>query len=161
MSEILLHQRLRTGGVTAIIGLVALIVVGMMATIVSAASSSRSAVVPIISYAVPILMVILVLLSLRVDIMVVHDARGIGLEIRYGFGLLRQRFAPDTIVSSAAVDMSLVQMGGWGYRGSLRLLKYAALATRRGPALELNLSRGRRFIVTVDNPVLFVTALGR
>ena len=52
-----------------------------------------------------------------------------------------------------------MQTGGWGYRGSLRLFKRAALVTRRGEALELTLTRKRRFIVTVDDPAVFVAAL--
>jgi hypothetical protein len=50
-------------------------------------------------------------------------------------------------------------MGGWGYRGSLKLFRRAALATRRGEALEIQLIGKRRFIVTVDNPEDYVAAL--
>lgn len=39
---------------------------------------------------------------------------------------------------------------GWGYRGSLRLFGAAAWVLGRGPALELDLVDGKRFIVTVD-----------
>ena len=38
------------------------------------------------------------------------------------------------------------------------LIKYAALATRRGDALVLSLSGGRRFAVTVDEPEAFASA---
>jgi hypothetical protein len=40
---------------------------------------------------------------------------------------------------------------GLGYRGSLRLFRRAAWVLRTGPALELDLSRGRRFTITVDD----------
>ncbi|HEY2577822.1 MAG TPA: hypothetical protein VGI74_16065 [Streptosporangiaceae bacterium] len=42
--------------------------------------------------------------------------------------------------------------GGWGYRGSLRWQKAAALNVRRGPGLRLKLDGGRRFLITVDDP---------
>ena len=45
--------------------------------------------------------------------------------------------------------------GGWGYRGSLRWQKAAALNVRRGPGLRLKLdgvTGERRFLVTVDQP---------
>lgn len=39
---------------------------------------------------------------------------------------------------------------GWGYRGSLRLFGAAAWVLGRGPALELDLAGGKRFLVTVQ-----------
>lgn len=52
------------------------------------------------------------------------------------------------------VDFKPLQWGyasGWGYRGSLRLFGKAAWVLRAGPALELDLTGGRRFMVTVDD----------
>jgi hypothetical protein len=55
---------------------------------------------------------------------------------------------------------SLGISSGWGYRGSLRLFRRAAWVVRSGPALELDLSRGRRLTVTVDDPEGALVALG-
>jgi hypothetical protein len=48
-------------------------------------------------------------------------------------------------------DLRPVRYGGWGYRGSLRLLKRAAVILRRGPGVIFALTGNRRFIVTVDD----------
>ncbi len=48
-------------------------------------------------------------------------------------------------------DLRPVRYGGWGYRGSLRLLKKAAVMLRRGPGVIFALSRDRRYIITVDD----------
>src|SRR5579863_818821 len=59
------------------------------------------------------------------------------------------------IPSIRAVELANVdppKSGGWGYRGSLRWQKAAALNVRRGPGLRLKLDGGRRFLITVDDP---------
>ena len=48
-------------------------------------------------------------------------------------------------------DLRPVRYGGWGYRGSLRLLKKAAVVLRRGPGVIFALTGERRYIVTVDD----------
>ena len=48
-------------------------------------------------------------------------------------------------------DLRPVRYGGWGYRGSLRVLKKAAVVLRRGPAVIFALTGNRRYIVTVDD----------
>ena len=48
-------------------------------------------------------------------------------------------------------DLRPVRYGGWGYRGSLRLLKKAAIVLRRGDGVIFALTRNRRFVVTVDD----------
>ena len=48
-------------------------------------------------------------------------------------------------------DLRPVRYGGWGYRGSLRLLKKAAVVLRRGPGVIFALTGDRRYIVTVDD----------
>ena len=48
-------------------------------------------------------------------------------------------------------DLRPVRYGGWGYRGSLRLLKKAAVILRRGPGVIFALTGDRRYIVTVDD----------
>jgi hypothetical protein len=49
-------------------------------------------------------------------------------------------------------DIAPLRYGGWGYRGSLRLYRRAALVLRRGPGLRVKLRDGRVFVVTVDDP---------
>ena len=48
-------------------------------------------------------------------------------------------------------DLRPVRYGGWGYRGSLRLLKRAAVILRRGDGVIFALTGDRRYIVTVDD----------
>jgi hypothetical protein len=48
-------------------------------------------------------------------------------------------------------DLRPVRYGGWGYRGSLRVLKKAAVVLRRGPGVIFALTGDRRYIVTVDD----------
>jgi hypothetical protein len=105
-------------------------------------------------------MAVLALGSWRIIVRVLDGASGRSLEILYGPGpLVRQMFRPEQILGANAQRLSFGQMGGWGYRGSLRLFKYAALSTRSGDALMLSLVGGRRFVVTVDEPEAFAAAL--
>jgi hypothetical protein len=109
---------------------------------------------------VVILLAFVLFLFWRVIVRVVETPEGRALEVLYGpGGFVRQTFGPDELEEAYARDFSFAQMGGWGYRGSLRLLRRAALVTRRGEALELMLAGKRRFIVTVNEPADFVTAL--
>ncbi len=48
-------------------------------------------------------------------------------------------------------DLRPARYGGYGYRGSLRLLKRAAVILRRGPGVIFALTGNRRFVVTVDD----------
>jgi hypothetical protein len=48
-------------------------------------------------------------------------------------------------------DLRPVRYGGWGYRGSLHLLKKAAVVLRRGEGVIFALTGNRRFILTVDD----------
>lgn len=85
-----------------------------------------------------------------------------GLTIKYG--ALRwptQTIALDRIDKASAIDVNPVQWGGWGYRGSLRLFKRAAVNLRKGPGIRLDLKRGRTFVVTVDEPALGVNVLNQ
>ena len=95
-----------------------------------------------------------------VVVRVVDTPQGRRLDVLYGpNGLVRQTFEAHDILSAAVVQAPLWRMGGLGYRGSLKLFKRAALITRRGDALAVELTRGRRFTVTVDEPQSFVDAL--
>jgi hypothetical protein len=74
------------------------------------------------------------------------------LRIRYA-GPLRwpsQSIPLAEVEAVEAIDVDPRRYGGWGYRGSLRLSRRAALNLRRGPGLRLALRHGRTFVVTVD-----------
>lgn len=76
--------------------------------------------------------------------------------VRMRGGLLhwpRMHFPLEEVEAARAVEWEPLRGGlvsGWGYRGSLRLMGRAGWVLRKGPALELDLTRGRRFVVTVD-----------
>jgi hypothetical protein len=66
----------------------------------------------------------------------------------------RMHFPLDEIEGASAVEWEPMRGGlvtGWGYRGSLRLMGRAGWVLRKGPALQLDLAGGRRFVVTVDD----------
>ena len=115
----------------------------------------------VVSTLVPLLFLVIGIAFARLEVLVHDTPNGRSLEVHYGFGLLKQRFPAATIESATTVSQSMIEMGGLGYRGSLRVLRYAALVTRGGPALELQLTNRRRFLVTVDQPEDFVAALGK
>lgn len=76
-----------------------------------------------------------------------------GLDIKYGvLPWPRTRVSVERIESASAIDVRPIQWGGWGYRGSLRLMKQAAVVHRGGPGLRLDLADGKVFVVTVDDP---------
>jgi hypothetical protein len=55
------------------------------------------------------------------------------------------------VESAYVIDFRPTRWGGWGYRGSVRLFGRAAWGLRAGPAVELHLAGGRRFVFTVDH----------
>ena len=76
-----------------------------------------------------------------------------GLQLRYGFlGWPRTTVSIDRIAVARAVDIRPTEWGGWGYRGSLALMRRAAVVLRAGPGLRLDLHDGKVFAVTVDDP---------
>jgi hypothetical protein len=158
---IVLEQRLRSGGVAATVGAIAFVFVLVSTIFVESDSTSSFPVWGLVLELVVLMVLgVVILLFLRVVVRVVQSERGRGLEIVYGpRGVVRQVFQPADVEGAYARHLSFAEMGGWGYRGSLRLIRRAALVTRRGDALELQLSRQRRFIVTVDRPDDFVSAL--
>ena len=153
-----LEQRLSTTGLSAVLAIIAVAVFGLFVSVSQGGSLPTLATV--VAYGVPLLLFVIAVGAWHIVVSVTNEDGGHGLEVAYGFGLIHQRFRAADIESARAVNLSFMEMGGWGYRGSLRLLKYAALATRRGDALELRLRGGRRFVVTVDEPQRFVDALG-
>jgi hypothetical protein len=162
-AEVTLHQRLRTTAPAVVLGLVFLLVlnVGVILANTSGGHSISKIGLSVVLVAL-LLLAVLFLLALRIVVRVVSTPMGSRLEVVYGpGGFVRQAFGPDEITSVSAHDVSFLQSGGWGYRGSLTVLRHATLATRRGAALQLDLSGGRRFIVTVDDPDAFVVALTR
>jgi len=160
VSTVVVEQRLRTRGLVGLLGAVAVIVGGVDVVVVASVAHESPVAVVVMSVAF-VIVVCSVLGFAVVEVAVIEDGTKRSLVVRYGpGGVLRQTFPPAELEGAVAGDYSLLQMGGWGYRGSLRVLRRAALVTRRGEALDLSLSKGRRFIVTVDHPEDFVRALG-
>jgi hypothetical protein len=158
---IVIEQRLRTTGVATAIATILFIFVGVALGVDISDSSNSLPVAALVAEAIALFALIYsLLMSLRIVVRVVEAPEGRTLEIVYGpAGLVRQIFGPERIVAVSAGNFSFTQMGGWGYRGSLKLLHRAALVTRRGDALDVQLRGKRRFIVTVDAPQDFVKAL--
>ena len=153
-SLIVIEERLRTGR------LVALLLAVCVATVIVPrrrrwfpASRTKTA------FSAVVVAVVAVLAS-RIVARVVQTADGRRFEVVYGpGGMIRQSFDATDIEHAQATSLSLLRTGGWGYRGSLALLRRAAVVTRSGDALRLDLSRGRRFAITVDDPTAFAEAL--
>lgn len=119
---------------------------------------ARALSVLLVVYAV-VYSVLMALVSCIV-VRVVEAENGRRLEILYGpNGLVRQIFDADEIIAARETTAPVVRMGGFGYRGSLKFLRRAALITRRGDALVVELTGDRRFVVTVDEAQAFATAL--
>jgi hypothetical protein len=87
-----------------------------------------------------------VLAKIRVTI----DQRGVA--IRYGLlGWPCQRIPLARIRSAEPFELTPLAHGGWGYRGSLKVMGRAAIVVRAGPALRLELDGERRLSITVDH----------
>jgi hypothetical protein len=156
---IVIEQRLASIGVMLTISVIMAVFLVLATMLASAGSTVPVGGVAVIAVVVALLAFVLFLFW-RVIVRVVETPEGRALEVLYGpGGFVRQTFGPGELEEAYARDFSFAQMGGWGYRGSLRLLRRAALVTRRGEALELMLVGKRRFIVTVNEPAEFVTAL--
>lgn len=83
-----------------------------------------------------------------------------GLRIRYGCLPWPATTVDVTSIERATeIDVRPIEWGGWGYRGSLKLMRRAALVHRAGPGIRLDLVEGRVFVVTVDNPGAAVALL--
>lgn len=79
-----------------------------------------------------------------------------GLRVRTGLRWPRVTILLADIQSVRVVEWRPLRgpvVTGWGYRGSLRLLGRAGWVVRGGPALQLELTGGRQFIVTADGAV--------
>jgi hypothetical protein len=80
---------------------------------------------------------------------VVVGGRGVRVTARLGAPWVTLPL--ERIKSAEAIDVHPMQWGGWGYRGSLRLMHRAAWIVRSGPGVRLDLHDGATFVVTVDN----------
>lgn len=94
--------------------------------------------------------VVIVLLELFSRIRVTVDGRGV--TVRYGrFGLYTQHVPLERIAGARAIELDPIAHGGWGYRGSRKLLGKASIVVRSGPALQLDLRGGQQLFITVDD----------
>lgn len=76
-----------------------------------------------------------------------------GLHVRYGFLPWPTTYiAIDRIAKASVLQVRPMDWGGWGYRGSLKLMDQAAVVHRAGPGLRLDLVDGKVFVITVDDP---------
>ncbi len=76
---------------------------------------------------------------------------GRGLTARSSLGWPRVRIPLDEVVAAQPVAVSpLREFGGWGY--GITLAGRVGMVLRRGPALEVERTGGRTFVVTVDDP---------
>jgi hypothetical protein len=84
--------------------------------------------------------------SIRVTV----DRHGVSIA----YGPLRwpvQRIPIAEIRQASVLDVHPMAWGGWGYRGSLKVLKQAAVVLRSGEGVKLELTGDRIFVVTVDD----------
>jgi len=98
-----------------------------------------------------VLLGISVLMSFFGRIRVTADRSG--LRVGYGlFGWPRTSVPLSRIAAARAIDIHPPDWGGWGYRGSLAIMRRAAVVLRAGPGIRLDLRDGRVFAVTIDDP---------
>jgi hypothetical protein len=99
--------------------------------------------------ALPSVLLLLVYLAsgwIRVSV----DARG--LRIRYGVLPWPVTSVPLSDIRRAErIDLRALEWGGWGYRGSRKAFRRAAVVLRSGDAIKLQLTDGSEFAVTVDD----------
>jgi len=99
--------------------------------------------------ALPVALLLLVYLTfgwIRVSV----DERG--LRIRYGVAPRPVTSVPlGDIRRAERIDLRPLEWGGWGYRGSRKAFRRAAVVLRGGDAIKLQLTDGTEFAVTVDD----------
>ena len=159
-SDVVVQQRLNSSGVVVVLALVLALFVIVGVFIAGALTGPVPEVYLDLAYVVVLLFAALMVLASRIVVRVVSTNEGRALEVAYGpRGYFRQVFGARQVVAATSRALSDAQMIAGGYRGSLRLFRKASLITRRGEALDVQLSRGRSFLVTVDHPGDFVAAL--
>lgn len=83
-----------------------------------------------------------------------------GLYVHYGFiGWPRTSISLHHISRIQVIDVKPKEWGGWGYRGSLTVMKQAAVVLRAGPGIRVDFRDGRIFVVTIDNPYTLIQIL--
>ena len=83
-----------------------------------------------------------------------------GLQVKYGIlPWPKTNVGIEKIATASVIDVRPVQWGGWGYRGSLKLMRRAAVVHRAGPGIRLDLNDGKVFVITVDDPETGVALL--
>lgn len=83
-----------------------------------------------------------------------------GLHVKYGFvPWPRTHLEVGDMLTATVIDVRPMQWGGWGYRGSLKLMNQAAVVHRAGPGIRIDLKGGKVFVVTVDDPETAVALL--
>jgi hypothetical protein len=73
--------------------------------------------------------------------------------VRIAYGPMRwpvQRLPLAEIRQAAVLHVHPMAWGGWGYRGSLKVLRQAAVVLRGGEGVKLELSGDRTFVITID-----------
>lgn len=70
--------------------------------------------------------------------------------VHYGRSPITSRYRLDQIRDAEATDVTFWRYGGFGYRGSRRMLKWAGIIVRTGEAVVIHLTDGSKVIVTVD-----------
>lgn len=159
-TEYILEQKLRTTGLVVLLSVVWFFIIAITTVFDSALSTASPSLVYVVDGIFTVMIATAMFFFSSVKAAVRRDPDGPSLVVAYGpGGRVKQVFYRYDIVSGVAGNYSFMQMGGYGYRGSLKILRRAALATRSGEALDLLLTRKRRFIVTVDDPQAFLTAL--
>jgi hypothetical protein len=157
--EIVIEERLGSTGVAVALALALVLEVVVVVVVASTTSGASALVAGIVGVLVALVLCFALLMSIRVVVRVTETPAGRALVVVYGVrGLVRQIFLPEEIVSVSIRRLS-PWVGGWGYRGSLKLFHWAAVVTRLGDALQVDLTGGRRFCVSVDDPAAFVAAL--
>jgi hypothetical protein len=75
------------------------------------------------------------------------------LLVRFGrWGWPRRKILWADVTAVSALRVEPMRWGGWGYRW-LPWAHASAAVVRRGPGIRLSLTRGRTFVVTVDDAV--------
>ncbi|MEZ5235452.1 MAG: hypothetical protein R2749_22530 [Acidimicrobiales bacterium] len=100
------------------------------------------------------------LLAVFCRVVVVADEHG--LTVRFGWWRRPAvHLGIERMATAEVIDVRPLHWGGWGYRGSLKLFRRAAVVLRGGEGLQVTLRDGRVFVVTVDDAAGAVAVLRR
>lgn len=108
-------------------------------------------------FGIILLLPAIVMISLSRICVTVNES---GFYVHYGFiGWPRTSIPLHRISRIQIIDVKPKEWGGWGYRGSLTVLKQAAVVLRAGLGIRVDFQDGRIFVVTIDNPYTLVQIL--